>query len=58
MLGFFADYAGGEIACQPEEIEEAAWYHVERLPLVPPATVSVAGELIKRYVNLVRQGKH
>jgi len=32
MLGFQATYAGGEIVCAPGEIEDAAFFHVDRLP--------------------------
>ena len=32
MLGFQASYAGGEIVCAPDEIEDAAFFHVDRLP--------------------------
>lgn len=32
MLGFQAEWAGGEIACDPREIEDAAFFHVDRLP--------------------------
>lgn len=53
MLGFIADYKSGEIVLQQEEIAEANWYHVNDLPTVPSADVSVAGELIQHYVNQV-----
>ena len=36
MLGFHAEYAGGEIIPQPGEIEEARWWHVDQLPAIPP----------------------
>ena len=32
MLGFQAEWAGGEIVCDPREIEDAAFFHVDRLP--------------------------
>lgn len=51
MLGFIADYMGGEIQPAPEEIEEAAWYDADNLPNVPSAAISVAGELIQHFVN-------
>jgi NAD+ diphosphatase len=38
MLGFHADYAGGEIVCQDEEIAEARWFRYDALPNVPPGT--------------------
>lgn len=38
MLGFHAKYAGGEIHIDRTEIEDAAWFQVERLPLLPHAS--------------------
>lgn len=32
MLGFQADYADGEVCPDPAEIEDAAFFHVDRLP--------------------------
>ncbi|GIT23273.1 MAG: hypothetical protein CM1200mP40_29550 [Gammaproteobacteria bacterium] len=56
MLGFHADYKSGEIVPEPGEIEEANFYDVDDLPTVPSAENSVAGELIKMYVEQVRNG--
>src|SRR5690606_35656549 len=36
MLGFHAEYAGGEIVPQPREIEETHGWHVDQLPALPP----------------------
>lgn len=49
MLGFHAEYAGGEIVPQPEEIEDAAWFHIERLPQLPMPQ-SIARYLIELYL--------
>lgn len=49
MLGFHADYAGGEIVMQPEEIEDARWFDIRDLPPLP-ATRSIARHLIDLYV--------
>jgi NAD+ diphosphatase len=49
MLGFHADYAGGEIVPQPEEIEDARWFHVDELPPLP-AHGSIARYLIELYL--------
>lgn len=35
MLGFHADYAGGEIRPQPGEIEDARWFDLDALPALP-----------------------
>jgi NAD+ diphosphatase len=46
MLGFFADYAGGELVLQEDELAEADWYRPGELPPVPPLT-TIAGQLIR-----------
>jgi NAD+ diphosphatase len=41
MIAFFADYAGGDIVPQPEEIEDAQWFDVDSLPGLPfPISIS------------------
>lgn len=49
MLGFHAEYAGGEIVMQPDEIEDAQWFSVHDLPPLP-ASKSIARYLIDLYV--------
>ncbi|MFF7708973.1 NAD(+) diphosphatase [Pseudomonas sp. NPDC007930] len=49
MLGFHAEYAGGEIVPQPDEIEDAQWFNVRALPALP-AGRSIARYLIDLYV--------
>ncbi|UVL87416.1 NAD(+) diphosphatase [Pseudomonas sichuanensis] len=49
MLGFHAEYAGGEIVMQPDEIEDAQWFSVHDLPPLP-AGRSIARYLIDLYV--------
>ncbi|AIR90623.1 NAD(+) diphosphatase [Pseudomonas cremoricolorata] len=49
MLGFHAEYAGGEIVMQPDEIEDARWFSVHELPPLP-APRSIARYLIDLYV--------
>lgn len=49
MLGFHAEYAGGEIVMQPDEIEDAQWFRVDALPPLP-AGRSIARYLIDLYV--------
>ena len=49
MIGFAADYAGGELRKDPEEIEDAGWYSVNDLPTLPPK-VSIARAMIDSFV--------
>lgn len=48
MLGFWAEYAGGEIVCAQDEIADAQWFHIDNLPRVSPG-FSIAGWMIRRY---------
>lgn len=50
MLGFYAEYAGGDIVCDPTEIADAQWFHYRELPMIPPVS-SVAGQLIRNYIQ-------
>ncbi len=56
MLGFIADFAGGEIKLQDDEIAEASFYRFDQLPFVPP-TGSIARLLIDQVVR-ERQAFH
>lgn len=49
MLGFHAEYAGGEIILQPEEIEDARWFPLDALPLLPKQG-SISRYLIDLYL--------
>ena len=46
MLGFTAEYVGGELELDPTEIAEAGWYRADSLPTIP-GRMSIAGRLIK-----------
>ena len=35
MAGFISDYAGGSIRVEQEELEDAAWFSLDNLPLLP-----------------------
>ena len=50
MLGFFAEYAGGDIVCDLKEIADAGWFHYSDLPMIPPSS-SVSGQLIQHYIE-------
>ncbi|WP_323814751.1 NAD(+) diphosphatase [Cellvibrio sp. NN19] len=54
MLGFFAEYAAGEIQIDPTEIVDAKWFRYDQLPQTP-APASVAGQLIAHYVKHMHQ---
>jgi NAD+ diphosphatase len=49
MLGFHAEYAGGDIVPQADEIEDAQWFRVDALPPLPMSR-SIARYLIDSYV--------
>ncbi|WP_309570624.1 NAD(+) diphosphatase [Deinococcus sp.] len=55
MMGFDALYAGGKIVPQPGEIEDARWFPVTELPLVPPP-FSIARQLIDLAVERALNG--
>nr|WP_152206524.1 NAD(+) diphosphatase [Marinobacter changyiensis] len=46
MLGFFADYVGGELVLQRDELVHADWFRPGELPPVPP-DATIAGRLIR-----------
>ncbi|GAB6906359.1 NADH pyrophosphatase [Desulfosarcina cetonica] len=50
MVGFVADYAGGEITVDNVELMEAAWFTATDLPQVPPR-ISIARQLIDWFVD-------
>jgi NAD+ diphosphatase len=49
MAGFIADYVAGDIVCQPNEIEDAAWFSVHKLPQIPPLA-TLSGQMIAAVV--------
>jgi NAD+ diphosphatase len=50
MISFIADYAGGEIQVDGQEIIEAAWYRPDDLPQIP-GVVSLAGKMILWFIR-------
>jgi NAD+ diphosphatase len=54
MLGFFAEYAAGDIEIDPTEIVDAKWFRFDQLPQTP-APASVAGQLIAHHIERLRQ---
>lgn len=56
MMGFIADYQGGEIRCQPNEIEEAAWFSLQQLPSVP-SVETLSGTMIANLVDRLQASR-
>ena len=50
MVGFTAEYAGGELRPNPEEIADAGWFAADALPQIPPR-ISIARRLIDWFVE-------
>jgi len=53
MVAYTAEWAGGEIVPQADEIEAAAWFGIDALPAIPPR-FSIAGHLIRDTVSRLR----
>lgn len=51
MLGFHADYAGGDIVCQEDEIADAQWFPLGDLPAIP-GKMAISRWLIDSYLSL------
>ncbi len=53
MVGFTAEYAGGDITVDGEEISEAHWFSPDNLPRIPPR-LSIARQLIDAFIERVK----
>jgi NAD+ diphosphatase len=49
MLAFQADYAGGTLTPDPEEIEAAGFYRADALPSIRPGLISISQWLIQDF---------
>ena len=49
MLGYQAEYEGGDIICAPDEIEDARFFHVDALPAVFPTRYAMASLLLRDF---------
>jgi len=50
MIGFLAEWAGGDVRIgDPDEIEDARWFHPDDLPPLPPK-VSIARAMIDAFL--------
>jgi len=52
MIGFNAEWAGGDIVVEPKEIVDAKWFRADALPNVPPR-LSIARRLIDAWLEEV-----
>jgi NAD+ diphosphatase len=50
MVGFFADYAGGEIHLQKSELSAGGWFTKDNLPHIPEK-LSIARRLIDKWLE-------
>ncbi|WP_415903539.1 NAD(+) diphosphatase [Neptuniibacter sp. QD29_5] len=50
MLGFMADYSGGDITPDGEEIISADWFGIDELPTIPPQ-FTISRQLIDRFIE-------
>jgi NAD+ diphosphatase len=55
MIGFYAEWAGGDIRVDGQEILEARWFSARELPQVPPP-ISISRRLIDGWVKDVTSG--
>ncbi|MDP4194331.1 MAG: NAD(+) diphosphatase [Bacteroidota bacterium] len=51
MIGFTAEYAGGEIKVDGQEILEADWFGIDKLPEMLPGKWSIARKLIDWFIQ-------
>ncbi len=56
MIAFTCEYAGGEIVPEPGEIEAAAWFDLDNLPVLPNR-ISIARRLIDATIAQIRSEK-
>lgn len=51
MIGFFAEYASGELMLDPKEIEDAGWFDKDNLPGRPSTKLSIASKMLDDYLQ-------
>ena len=57
MIGFTCEYAAGEIELVDSELDDAGWYRPGNYPgMVPPAEISIAGQLIEWFAGRFPNG--
>jgi len=50
MLGYLCKYKSGDILLNDEELEDARWFNIHELPIIPPQQ-SISGQLIRSYIE-------
>ena len=50
MLGYLCKYKSGDILLNDEELEDARWFNIHELPIIPPQA-SISGQLIRSYIE-------
>jgi len=50
MIGFTAEHASGEIQIDGKEIEDAGWYFIDKLPMLP-SPISISRRLIDDFLR-------
>jgi len=50
MLGYFCKYKSGKIILNDNELEDARWFNIHELPIIPP-DASISGQLIRSYTE-------
>jgi NAD+ diphosphatase len=56
MIGFFAEYAGGEIRVDPDEIVDARWFTPSEIPRSADGFV-ISARLVEAHLERVRRGE-
>ena len=50
MLGYFCKYKSGKIELNDKELEDARWFNINEMPIIPP-DASISGQLIRSYIE-------
>jgi NAD+ diphosphatase len=50
MIGFTSTYISGDIRIDSSELEDARWFSVEDLPVLP-STISISRLLIENFIR-------
>jgi NAD+ diphosphatase len=50
MVGFLAEYAGGDINIDAEELADARWFQRDQMPATPPST-AISGQILDIWLN-------